>query len=354
MKSRAIKKIVALVIIAALAVTMAVTLAACNEGGGGLGSGDIAILVPSADHGWTGAILSNANAWAEEINAEGKYSARVITATGDDAQKSQIEDIAANKNYKAVVILPYSNAVESSMKILASSGIPFIMVDRIIDSVIEDAVATVKGDNYQIGYITGERFVEKGLEAGDKVLIIPGDNSTVPLTRNEGFYAALAKHGITKDNTTFEQLPSTNWSRDTGKQNFIDFVNGQTDFADYDFIFTHDSELSMGIFEALNESGIDDAKKSAFYAPAADGQKVVLASSSGLDEAYSVLRGEKYQDIYSKLADFFDVTYPPEMIATALDLMVEYLDNGSVANDAIVVEVDAVDATNVDEFKGFK
>ena len=48
------------------------------------------------------------------------------------------------------------------------------------------------------------------------------------------------------------------------------------------------------------------------------------------------------------------MTYPPEMIATALDLMVEYLDNGSVANDAIVVEVDAVDATNVDEFKGFK
>ena len=312
MKSRAIRKIAALVIIAALAVTMAFALAACNEGGGGLGSGDIAILVPSADHGWTGAILSNANAWAEEINAEGKYSARVITATGDDAQKSQIEDIAANKNYKAVVILPYSNAVESSMKILASSGIPFIMVDRIIDSVIES------------------------------------------INRNEGFYAALAKHGITENNTTFEQLPSTNWSRDTGKQNFIDFVNGQADFADYDFIFTHDSELSMGIFEALNESGIDDAKKSAFYAPAADGQKVVLASSSGLDEAYSVLRGEKYQDIYGKLADFFDVTYPPEMIATALDLMVEYLDNGSVANDAIVVEVDAVDATNVDEFKGFK
>ena len=34
MKSRAIKKIVALVIIAALAVTMAVTLAACNDEGG--------------------------------------------------------------------------------------------------------------------------------------------------------------------------------------------------------------------------------------------------------------------------------------------------------------------------------
>ena len=178
MKSRAMKKIVALVIIAALAVTMAVTLAACNDEG--LGSGDIAILVPSADHGWTGAILSNANAWAEEINAEGTYSARVITATGDAEQRSQIEDIAANKNYKAVVILPYSNAVESAMEILAATDIPFIMVDRIVDSVTEDAVATVKGDNYQIGYKTGVRFVEQGLTNDSKILIIPGDNSTVP------------------------------------------------------------------------------------------------------------------------------------------------------------------------------
>lgn len=347
MKSRAIKKIVALVIIAALAVTMAVTLAACNDEGG---SADIAILVPSADHGWTGAILSNANAWADEINDGGKYSARVITATGDAEQRSQIEDIAANKNYKAVVILPYSNAVESSMEILASSGIPFIMVDRIIDSVTEDAVATVKGDNYQIGYKTGERFIAKGLNSNSKILIIPGDNSTVPTTRNEGFFDAIASTGITIESDNVEVLPSTNWSRDAAKTSFVSFV-GTVGFGDYDFIFTHDSELAMGIFEVLNESTMTKEQKDTFFG---SGDEVVLASSSGLDEAYSVLRGEIYQDSYNKLKDYFDVTYPPEMIATALDLMVEYLDNGSVANNEIVVKVDVVDATNVNEFKGFK
>lgn len=349
MKSRAIKKIMALVIIAALAVTMAVTLAACDNTSGGA---DIAILVPSADHGWTGAILSNANAWAAEINAEGTYSARVITATGDADQRSQIEDIAANKNYKAVVILPYSNAVESSMEILASSGIPFIMVDRIIDSVTDDAVATVKGDNYQIGYKTGQRFIDQGLNNDSKILIIPGDNSTVPTTRNEGFFDALAdaKLNITIDSANVEVLPSTDWSRANAKTSFISFVEGNTDFGDYDFIFTHDSELAMGIFEVLNESGLTAAQKNTFFGNG----EVVLASSSGLDEAYAVLRGETYQDSYSKLKDFFDVTYPPEMIATALDLMVEYLDNGSVTNDAIVVEVDVVDETNVNEYHGFK
>lgn len=348
MKSRAMKKIVALVIIAALAVTMAVTLAACNNEGG---SADIAILVPSADHGWTGAILSNANAWAEEINAEGTYSARVITATGDADQRSQIEDIAANKNYKAVVILPYSNAVESSMEILAASGIPFIMVDRIVDSVVEDAVATVKGNNEQIGYLTGQRFIDQGLEKGDKILIIPGDNSTVPISRNNGFWQALEdEKGWTKADFTVKELPYTNWSRDAAKTSFVSFVQGNDDFGDYDFIFTHDSELSMGIFEVLNESGLTNEEKSTFFGNG----EVVLASSSGLDEAYSVLRGEAYQDSYRKLKDFFDVTYPPQMIATALDLMVEYLDNGSLEETDVIVKVEVVDKNNVDQFKGFK
>ena len=145
-------------------------------------------------------------------------------------------------------------------------------------------------------------------------------------------------------------LPSTNWSRDAAKTSFVSFV-GTVGFGDYDFIFTHDSELAMGIFEVLNESTMTTEQKNTFFG---SGDEVVLASSSGLDEAYSVLRGEIYQDSYNKLKDYFDVTYPPEMIATALDLMVEYLDNGSVAKNEIVVEVDVVDATNVNEFKGFK
>ena len=41
---------------------------------------DIAILVPNADHGWTGAVLTYAEEKAEAINAEGKYVAKVISS----------------------------------------------------------------------------------------------------------------------------------------------------------------------------------------------------------------------------------------------------------------------------------
>lgn len=254
MKSRAIKKIMALVIIAALAVTMAVTLAACDNTGSG---GDIAILVPNADHGWTGAVMSFAQEKAAEINAAGTYSAQVITSSDAANQISQIEDIAANKNYKSVVILPYDNSVEAALTQLANADVPFIMVDRIIDSLVDDAVATVKGNNEQIGYLTAERFIEEdGLEVGDKILIIPGDLSSVPEMRNAGFKKALKDNGWTDAdiNAAITELDSTGWSRAKGRELFENWIN-LDNATNVDFIFTHDSEISMGIFEALKGCG---------------------------------------------------------------------------------------------------
>ena len=350
MKSRAMKKIVALVIIAALAVTMAVTLAACNDEG--LGSGDIAILVPNADHGWTGAVMSFAQEAAEEINAEGEYSVRVITASDAANQISQIDDIAANKNYGSVVILPYDNSVEAALTRLANAGIPFIMVDRVIDSLVDDAVATVKGDNEAIGRKTAERFLANGLSKDDKILIIPGDLSSVPEMRNAGFKQALKNAGWTdaEINAAITELDSTGWSRAKGRELFENWINATT-AAQYDFVFTHDSEISMGIFEALKGAAIDDAVKAAFL-----NHHVNLAASSGLEESYQVLRGTHPAD-YSKelagLADYFDVTYPPEMIKDGVNTMVEYLTNGSVAEKNIIIDVEVVDAENVDQFKGF-
>ncbi len=41
---------------------------------------DIAILVPNADHGCTGAVMTYAEEKAAAVNAEGTYTAQVITS----------------------------------------------------------------------------------------------------------------------------------------------------------------------------------------------------------------------------------------------------------------------------------
>ncbi len=355
------KKILALV----LALVMILALAACGaktdpatpdtpDDGGTTAAGEkIAILVPNADHGWTGAVMTYAEEKAKEINDEGKYSATVITSTDAANQISQVEDLIENKSADAVVILPQDNQLEATMKKLADSGIPFVMFDRVIDSVADKAIASVKGDNEGIGQETAKRFIESGLKAGDKILIMPGDNSSVPEMRNNGFFNTLLANGWTQEQVdAIKSTAYTGWSRSEGKKLFTEWLETSTvdEITATKFIFTHDDEIAMGILEALKSSDIDEAKKDAFL-----GAGVNLGTSSGLNEIYSVLKGVHQKDYsaeVAKLADLFSVTYDPAMIQTAIDDMITHLGGGSVAQDH-VVPVSVVDATNVEEFRGF-
>ena len=337
------KKIVAL-LLALMLVCSAAAMAAAT---------DIAILVPNADHGWTGAVLTYAEEKAAAINAEGKYTAKVISSADPANQISQVEDIIENESAKSIVILPQDNTLETTMKKLADSGIPFVMFDRVIDTVAEQAVASVKGDNEGIGAETAKRFIASGMVPGDKILIMPGDNSSVPQMRNDGFFGVLLENGWTQEQVdAIESTAYTGWSRSEGKKLFTEWLDSRTveEIAEYKWIFTHDDEIGMGILEALKSSEIDTAKKEAFLAAG-----VHLASSSGLNEMYSVIKGIHQKDYAAEvagLADLFTVTYDPAMIQIACDDMITYLDGGEVTKDH-VIPVDVVDATNVNDFRGF-
>ena len=314
---------------------------------------DIAILVPNADHGWTGAVLTYAEEKAEAINAEGKYTAKVISSADPANQITQVEDIIDNESAKSIVILPQDNTLETTMKKLADSGIPFVMFDRVIDTVAEQAVASVKGDNEGIGAETAKRFIASGMVPGDKILIMPGDNSSVPQMRNDGFFGVLLENGWTQEQVdAIESTAYTGWSRSEGKKLFTEWLDSHTveEIAEYKWIFTHDDEIGMGILEALKSSEIDTAKKEAFLTAG-----VHLASSSGLNEMYSVIKGIHQKDYSAEvagLADLFTVTYDPAMIQIACDDMIASLDGGEVTKDH-VIPVSVVDATNVNDFRGF-
>ena len=336
------KKIVAL-LLALMLVCSAAAMAAT----------DIAILVPNADHGWTGAVLTYAEEKAEAINAEGKYTAKVISSADPANQITQVEDIIDNESAKSIVILPQDNTLETTMKKLADSGIPFVMFDRVIDTVAEQAVASVKGDNEGIGAETAKRFIAAGMVPGDKILIMPGDNSSVPQMRNDGFFGVLLENGWTQEQVdAIESTAYTGWSRSEGKKLFTEWLDSNTveEISACKWIFTHDDEIAMGILEALKSSEIDTAKKEAFLTAG-----VHLGTSSGLNEIYSVLKGIHQKDYSAEvagLADLFSVTYDPAMIQIACDDMIASLDGGEVTKDH-VIPVSVVDATNVNDFRGF-
>ncbi len=313
----------------------------------------IAILVPNADHGWTGAVMTYAEEMAASVNQAGNYKATVITSTDATNQISQVEDLIETTSADAVVILPQDNQLEATMRKLADSGIPFVMFDRIIDTVAGSAVSCVKGDNEGIGAETAKRFIEKGMQPGDKVLIMPGDNSSVPEMRNNGFFATLTENGWTDEQiSALKSTAYTGWSRSEGKKLFTEWLESCTidEISSTKWFFTHDDEIAMGILEALKSSDIDDAKKEAFLTAG-----VHLGTSSGLNEIYSVLRGIHQKDYTAEVAqltDLFSVTYDPAMIQIAVQDMVDHLDGKAVSQDH-VVPVNVVDASNVNEYQGF-
>ena len=346
-----LKKFRKSVLAVAACLLAAVFLVSCGGKSGGYK--DIVILVPNADHGWTGAVLQYAQEKAKEINDAGKYTAEVITSESVQAQSNQIDDIiASSKKPKGIVILPQDNNVETKIVALANSGIPFVMFDRIVSDaqgiIQSKVISNVKGDNEGIGYETAKRFVRKdGLRPGEPVYIFIGDNSSVPESRTAGFKKYLKEAGWTQ--AQLDKIPtsdSTGWARAKGKTLFIDWMGKQTAQTMPRFIFTHDDELAMGILEALKSSDLTDNQKKIF----AD-KIVALGASSGLNEIYSVLK-DNHKTIERPKYDLFSVTYDPAMIQISIQSMVDHLNGASVKKEN-VIPVSVVDATNVENFKGF-
>lgn len=320
---------------------------------GAVWANEIAIMVPSADHGWTGAVLNYAQEKAEDINAEGTYTATVYAATDVDNQIQQVDDLLANPDGLAgIVILPYDNGLQAQIEKIAAAEIPFVQFDRCINSDVIDAkvIADVKGDNEGIGYETAKRFIENGLTKDDYVYEMIGDNSSVPELRSAGFRKYLTEQGWSDEeiDKVVVKSAATGWSRDKGKELFESwFGSAQCDASKRNWIFTHDDEIAMGILESLNGAALDETKKAEFLE-----NFQALASSSGLAEIYAVLKGTHQTIATPENFDIFSVTYDPAMIKEACDVLVKGI-SGEEVDTEYIIPVSVVDTANVNDFQPF-
>lgn len=318
---------------------------------------ELAVMVPSADHGWSGALLNYAQEQAEELNNDAafteKFSAKVYAATGVENQIQQVDDLLANTGKLAgIVILPYDNGLQSTLEKIAAADVPFVQFDRIINSDVLDAkvVSNVKGDNEGMGYETARRFIADGMTKDDYVYELIGDNSSVPELRSKGFRDFLRDEGWTEEEIEAVVVKSaaTNWSRDTGRELFESwFGSSQCDTAKNNWIYTHDDGIALGILDALNGSALDAAKKDEFMKCFKG-----LSAPGGLAENYAVMKGTHQVLTKPETFDMFCATYDPAMICDAVNVMISFL-NGETVEKDIVIPVDVVDETNVTEFQPF-
>lgn len=320
----------------------------------------IYVLTASEDHGWTGSVATFAKEKVEEINAEGTYSAEVITSADAAEQITKIEDIVASgEDNIAIVIQPMDDTVQSAIQQVVDAEIPYVAFDRIIDAVAPAAVSNVKGDNTGIGAGSAAYFVSLGMKPGDKVYVYQGDTSSVTTLRDNGFTDYLTGNlefaGQTiadEDKWTEDDLKAItfsgamNWSRSATKESFESLM-GDSSNNDIKWIYAEDDELSMGVIEALAGGGINDAAKAAFL-----GNAPAMTGCGGLGEMYDVIRGDSYADIAGQFSGVCSVTYSPAMIQTAIQDMVDSL-NGETVEQDHVIACENVVAENVDNYPSF-
>ena len=320
----------------------------------------IYVLTAPEDHGWTGSVATFAKEKVEEVNNDGKYTAELITSANAAEQIVNIEDIVASgEDNIAVVIQPIDDTVQSAIQQLVDAEIPYVAFDRIIDGVSSSAVSNVKGDNEGIGAAAAAYFVSEGMTPGEAVYVYEGDTSSVTSLRDSGFTEYLTgeleydgetiaddKKWTEDDLKSITYSGAMNWSRSDTKTSFESLL-GDSANADIKWFYAEDDELAMGILEALQGGGIDDATKEAFL-----GNKPYITGCGGLDELYAVMRGESFQDIAEQCGGIVSVTYSPAMIQTAIQDMVDHLDGEEVEQDHVIA-CEIVNSDNVKDYPSF-
>lgn len=209
----------------------------------------IGFSAPAADHGWMGAITSQAVAEAEKYE---DVELRLAEGTNDVAlQISQMETFI-NEGVDAIVLLPFDGAALTDIALEAmAAGIPVINVDREFSDP-NAARATVLGDNYGMGHSAGEYICERLEGQSDAVIAEIAGIDNLPLTqdRSQGFADALGECGLEVSNRVAGDF--TVQGGESATANLLQAA------PEIDAIWNHDDDQGVGVLAAIENAGRDE------------------------------------------------------------------------------------------------
>ena len=281
----------------------------------------IGVSIPAATHGWAGALNFHAErtiARLEEANPDLDF---VLATTPDSAtQVSDLEDMVATRGIDALVILPFeSEPLTGPVQRIAESGTWVTVVDRgLAVEGIENLY--VAGDNMSFGSTAGEYFAET-LNDGAKVVVMRGIASTVDNERVEGFEAAIEGSGI-----EVVAMDHGNWNRDTAFTLMQDWLSR---FPQIDAVWAADDDMAVGALAAIDQAGRTDE----MFVVGGAGMKEMVQRISEGDETVPV-----------------NVTYPPAMISSAIEMTVLGLTAGAPMSGDFIIASELITPENAENY----
>ncbi|MCZ0960726.1 ABC transporter substrate-binding protein [Paracoccus benzoatiresistens] len=271
----------------------------------------IGISIPAATHGWAGGMNYFAQATVDRLEKAYPQLDFVLATASDPAkQVNDIEDMVATRNIDALVVLPFeSEPLTGPVQNVKASGAWITVVDRgLAQEGIEDLY--VAGDNPGFGRVSGE-FMASALPEGGKIVVLRGIPTTIDNERVEGFQAAIEGKNI-----EVLGMEHGDWNRDKSFTVMQDFLSK---YPQIDAVWASDDDMAMGALGAIEAAGRDDIK-------------FVLGGAGMKEMVKRTMDGDAMIPA--------NVTYPPAMIATAIEITaVGLVSQAPVSGDFIIGSV---------------
>lgn len=272
-------------------------------------------------------------------------------------------------------MMALDDSAQAGQEALYAEGIPFISFDRIIEATEKYAILNASGDNWQCGAGIAYWLQKSGMQPGDTVVTLYGDNGTVCKRREEGFRQFLKGEIEYSDKALGQSFSTTetwddaaldavfntysvvcNWSADGAygyvEQKMDEIVAAAKANGNKLYIYSMDDEMTFGVLNYL-EAGASEATLADLEA-----MDVYISAIGGMQELYDVMAGTSKQSATADkyFDDMMSVYFSPKMMQDVIDKMLDYLSgNWSYEQGAGEYQpVWIVDRTNVSEYEGFK
>lgn len=311
-----------------LTVFLLTILAACSEEGSGDGNGNgdsdgekslkIGISLPSATHGWMGALIEEAENQAKELKDSENIDYVITNAADPNKQANDVDDLISQE-VDAIVMLPIESAALTPVgQKIKDAGIPLVIVDRELEN--DAATVVVKGDNEGIGVNAGKYFIEQ-LGGKGKVVEITGPPSSVTEQRGAGFKEAMeSEEGI-----EIVASQSGDFSTEVSLTVMQNILQAHPQI---DAVFTQDDGMALGVLQAIKEAGRTDIQ----FVTGAGGAKEVFENmkEDGLIKATFL--------------------YSPTMVKDAVVIAGDIAKGEEPSESMVIKEATQVTKENADEF----
>jgi ribose transport system substrate-binding protein len=282
----------------------------------------IGISIPTATHGWTGGVNYWARVTQERLQETYPNLNIVLVTSGSPAEQANaLEDLVAVHNIDALVILPFeSDPLTEPVRWVKEQGVFITVVDRgLADPDIQDIY--VAGDNPGMGRVSAEFMVER-LGGEGKIVVLRGIPTVIDNERVEAFMEVI-------ETTNIEVLGMeyANWNRDDGFRVMQDFL---TRFPEIDAVWAQDDDIALGVLEAINQANRQD-------------EMWVLGGAGMKEMIQRVMEGDEMVPA--------NVTYPPAMIATAIEVTaLHFVTGGAPMVGTYIIDSVLVTQENAEQF----